>query len=154
MRLRASLSFILLTITIISCGPTENEFRDNFRWISGKWSGTVEGIQIVEHWVWNKHRYEGAGYHLSGEDTIFKESLFLEKYASKTAYSVVFGDNGPYTFGLKHNDGQVFVFQNPEHDFPSEVIYRLDSDSAITITLIGNGDPVKEEQSYQLLRSK
>ena len=145
-------AFVLVIAS--GCGPTENEFRDSFRWISGKWTTTESEIQKVENWMWNKHRFEGIGYHLKDGDTVFREFLFLEQYETQIGYSAVFGDNGPFTFPLSHSDGQVFVFQNEDHDFPSQVIYRLDSDSSITITLIGNGNPSKEEQSYQLVRTK
>lgn len=143
-----------MVLVSTSCGPKENEFRDNFRWLSGKWSGVNDDIQIVEHWMWDKHRFEGTGYHIDDGDTVFKEFLFLEEYNGVAGFTIVFGESGPYTFALKQSDGQVFVFQNQDHDFPSEIIYRLDSDSALTITLIGNGNPIKEEQSYQLLRTK
>jgi hypothetical protein len=151
---RSVLLTILLAAMAFSCGPKENEFRDGFQWISGKWSGTLDDVEVVEHWMWNKHRFEGFGYHVSEGDTVFKEYLFLEEYQGIPGFTAVYGDNGPYTFAMKHSDGQVFVFQNEDHDFPSKIIYQLDSDSALTITLIGNGNPSKEEQSYQLLRTK
>ena len=53
---------------------------------------------------------------------------------------------------LKGKEDGVYEFQNEEHDFPSIIRYRYDSDSSITISLMSKESPNEANLSYQLKR--
>jgi len=146
-----SLSFLVLLLLCISCESEPLELRDDFRWIVGTWYGQNQGDKVVEVWNWKEPRYEGVAYNISNGDTVVVEELFIERFAGNTSYLAVVNSSGPYAFPLESKVDSVFKFVNADHDFPSTIIYRLDSAGYISISLMGQ-EPNTEEISYRLVR--
>jgi len=50
---RITSSIYILSIFLIllaSCSTKNNAFRDQYRWLSGKWEGESKGTIMVENW--------------------------------------------------------------------------------------------------------
>lgn len=145
--------FCLASILLSACNtPKDNDFRDQFRWISGKWKGEYDGRTVIEQWSWEKHRFEGTSIEIEKGDTVLNETLFLEEHAGHSSYIAVLTERDPILFSGSHNiSSNKWVFQNPEHDFPAQLVYQLLGDSALNISVHG---PDGNGFSYQLVRTK
>jgi len=136
----------------LGCSEKDNAFRNQFRWLSGKWEGSNEGTELIEQWIWNKTRFEGQAFEIKGGDTLLVEDLFLDEYNGIPGYAAIVNGDGPFMFAFKGEKDGVYEFQNEEHDFPSIIRYRYDSDSSITISLMSKESPNEANLSYQLKR--
>jgi hypothetical protein len=148
------ISALFLALALWSCERSENNFRNDYRWISGKWQGVEDGVLVMEQWKWNKFRFEGHGYNVIDGDTVMHELLFLEDFGGYVAYSAVVNGKGPYTFGLKSSSDGVYEFSNEDHDFPSIIRYGRDSDNSLTVSLLSQSSPFEGNVSFQLKRTK
>ena len=152
----ASLLSVAVLVLLQGCEVSgDNRFRDQFRWIAGKWKGEYDGRTVIEKWSWKKHRYEGLGIELEREDTVFAERLYLEDHHGKSSYIAVLKDRPPVLFAGTAIKGQrAWEFENKEHDFPSRIIYELADDSTLVISILGPGGNGHNGYSYTLKRSK
>lgn len=141
-------------LAISACSSKNNEFRDQYRWLSGKWTGQRDDIKLFESWKWNKYRFEGYAYELQGDDTLFKEHLFLEDFEGRPSYIVVIKDREPLLFHRVPGKENELIFQNQEHDFPSVIKYSHEADTTLTVSLMTREKPTEAEISYQLKRTK
>lgn len=95
-------------------------------------------IQSVETWeVENDSLLTGNAQTTKGETVIFTESLRIETSLSKTEYIAVL-PNKTAIFRLIDSAEGLLVFEYPENDFPSELIYRK-TDNGLEVTLKGSG---------------
>lgn len=147
-----SLSIFLILLT--SCSTKNNAFRDQYRWLSGKWEGENKGTIMFENWKWEKHRFEGTAAEIVENDTVFSEHLFIEQFENKAAYIVVMKERSLILFHQIEDELGRLVFVNEANDFPSKIIYQQDSENALTISLMAKGRPNQAEVSYQLSRIK
>lgn len=146
---------IMLLITCLAgCSTKDNEFRDQYRWLSGKWKGERDGVVMLESWKWNKHRFEGFACEMNGDDTVFYEHLFLEEFEGRPCYIVVIEDREPVLFHRVPGNTNELVFRNSEHDFPSIIQYKREEDTSISVSLMTRDKPEEAEISYQLRRFK
>ncbi|MEX2598015.1 MAG: hypothetical protein WEC59_13905 [Salibacteraceae bacterium] len=142
------------TILLISCQSSSNQFRDQLRWLGGKWKGKDGETTRIENWHWSKHRFEGNAYSILKSDTLFKEQLFLSDYNKAPVYTVRINNGMPISFAAVKIEKRKCVFQNDEHDFPTTISYTALSDSTIAIKLTGKDSTVSKPISYTLRRQR
>ncbi|MEQ9186390.1 MAG: hypothetical protein RLP15_01565, partial [Cryomorphaceae bacterium] len=83
-------SCISITLVVLmGCSESGNAFRDQFRWLSGKWKGANDGIELIEQWKWNKSRFEGIAFEIKDGDTLLTEHLFLEEFNGIPGYVAI-----------------------------------------------------------------
>ena len=148
------IAFLVILASVLGCKQNTEiqSFRDQFRWLSGKWQGQNGSVILSEQWHWNKTRFEGEGYEVENGDTIFSEKIFLQPLDGMPAYVVSIPFQGLILYtGQKDEKGR-WMFENKEHGFPSRIFYVQESDSAIIISLEARGDSFRGEHSYQLKR--
>ena len=143
---------LMILIVSGSCNRADNSFRDRFRWLSGKWVGTLGDTKVVEQWKWNKHRFEGHAYSILHGDTVDTELLFLQSFGNKAGYTVVVNGEGPFTFYLSKESPLVYEFVNPDHDFPSVIRYSVEGDTALGIDLFPRDNASTPALTYTLQR--
>lgn len=149
-----TLVFFVLVLFAMGCKQKPTEFRDEFRWIAGKWQGKNGSVILMEQWKWNKTRYEGHGYEIEHGDTVFSERLYLQSFDGSYAYIAYLPKFGLTLFNARKEADGYWVFENKDHDFPSQIHYKADEDRSITISLFAKGEPFRGEHSYQLERIK
>jgi hypothetical protein len=153
-------TFILLTISILflaSCKDSNesNDFRNRYRWLTGKWEGSNGKVTMSETWQWKKSRFSGSGFEISGNDTLFSEELFIESFGSSDAYIAAMQSGIVTAFSSSQVDSVTWRFENQDHNFPSVIQYTLEGDTAMTVSLFARGETAfRGEHSYQLKRVK
>jgi hypothetical protein len=95
-------------------------------WMAGHWLSCDNGMQIAENWFG-----AGTGTLLGANLTRGKQTSFeFMRIAANGRGGLSFyamPNGAPVTeFTMTSNESQRAVFENPDHDFPQRVIYRLD----------------------------
>lgn len=153
--MRSPIFLVIVMLAMAACSGRQNRpLREQFRWIAGQWKGQNGKVTLIERWKWNKYRYEGVGFELSGEDTLFREQLYIEDFGGQVGYVVVLPERPTRLFAPVAADSGRWVFENKEHDFPAQIIYATEGDSALTVSLLARDGAFRGEHSYQLRRAK
>lgn len=118
--------------------------------IAGTWRSApdADGVVVEEQWtVPRAGSMLGTGRVTAGERTVFFEFLRVEATADGVAYTAMPRGGAATPFRLASSTGREAVFVNPEHDFPSRIVYRLADDGALVTRVEGteNGRPRAEE---------
>ena len=113
---------------------------------------TAKGY-LGEEWVKVDDQYlQNRGFTVKGVDTIITERVALRNTAEGIFYtSTVENQNNrqPTSFKLTSGKNNIFVFENPQHDFPKRIVYELISaDSLHAYIDDGNAGTKKREDFY------
>jgi hypothetical protein len=107
-------------------------------WMAGSWSGTVDGVQMEEHWM-----RPGGGAMVGMHRDVAKgrmvsfEFFRIEEQNGTLVYLASPGGATPTRFPAIDIGPSRVVFENPAHDFPQRVIYRRDG-AALLARIEGN----------------
>lgn len=105
------------------------------KFMSGCWSlerGSAEkGVTMIEE-TWSRPlagTMIGYGRTMRGEKTLFHEFLRIEQRDSKLIYiAQPAGASKPTEFASTRVSATEVVFENPAHDDPKKISYRVDGD--------------------------
>ncbi|HRG02090.1 MAG TPA: DUF6265 family protein [Bacteroidia bacterium] len=110
-------------------------------WFIGSWQNRSNDGLFKEVWKYmNDSLYKGESYILQNNDTVFYESIDIEKQNNEWCYTVsVKGQNKeePVSFKLTSLSPNQLVFENPTHDFPTKITYLKISDDSIVASISG-----------------
>ena len=111
-----------------------------FNWLEGTWK--QEGKDAHEQWeVVSDSLIRGASFYKNGNDYKRGENIeFLLKDSSFHYAPLVFGQNNnqPVDFKVTSFTPVSFIAENPAHDFPKVISYRLTDNSHMAVYLEGN----------------
>lgn len=129
---------------------------ENLGWLSGQWKSAGEQVQIEEHWTdVAGGTLLGVSRTVRGEKTAFFEYLRIEARGGQIYYIALPGGRAPGTaFRLVKLEGQEAVFENPMHDFPKRIIYRLADDGTLTARIEGDGTEREKPQEFRYKRQE
>lgn len=144
--MKTKYGFLLFAIFLLfSCSQPA---KQQFSWLEGKWVQTNADANFHEEWTRvNDTLLIGKGFVMEGTDTLFSERLALETSGDKTVYRVELITGRIADFTLTENSADKLVFELPENDFPSKIIYTKKSDTELLVLLEGkgNGKEIKDE---------
>lgn len=84
----------------------------------------AEGLKTFESWKKNSEiEYEGFGFTLKKNDTVFKERMFLQQDAGTWNFIVIGEDKQSTIFEVKDIQKRRFVAENPKNEFPKTIAY-------------------------------
>ena len=128
---------------------------DDFNWLLGTWQQDLGEETIYESWQLESDKaFVGKGVTVKGLDTTFVEYLRLENTDSGLFYIAMVSHNPePTLFRLTSTEGK-FVFENPEHDFPTRIIYRQISEDSMLARIEGERDGQPAGVDYPFKRIK
>lgn len=149
------LAFTLILTLFFSCSQPSADIS-KFSWLSGKWEGSFGEMKTFEEWQpLSGNVMEGRGGVTSGTDTMFAEGIKLEVKEGELYYTAkVPGNPGPVDFKFKGYTNDTAIFENPEHDFPSRVLYFKNADGSLYAKIDGKrgGGYSKEEFSFKKVK--
>jgi hypothetical protein len=131
--------FILFLIGWQQSRAQQNEFG----WLVGKWKLTEKNV--FEEWKVSSDRktLEGLSYRIKGSDTIVVEKLLIKFEQSSFFYISDVAENpAPVKFKITQYNTDKFLAENPEHDFPKAIRYKLthkDNQVFIEASIEGDG---------------
>ena len=105
-------------------------------WLLGRWENNSSEGTLSESWKkLNDSTFYGESYFVIEYDTVFAETIQLEERNGKLSYIVTVpnqNEEKPVSFELTKNLQHQLIFENPNHDFPSKIIYnQVGTDSLI-----------------------
>ena len=114
-------------------------------WLAGNWKRTNVKPGRTAHERWEQtgtYEMHGFGVSMKEQDTLFVEKLKLV-IKDNTIYYVadVPGNKQPVYFRLTAITKDGFTCENPDHDFPKKIVYRLEGDK-LKATISGDGKAI------------
>lgn len=106
--------------------------------LTGTWQSTAGDTTIYE--TWGAPRADlllGAGQAVCGDRTVGFEFLRIVQREDGLAYIAQPGGGAPTEFPLVDSGEGLFVFENPAHDHPRRITYRIAAEE-MTVTLEGS----------------
>lgn len=152
MRIITSLSALLLILAFTGCERSPNQFRDQYRWLSGKWVGKDGQSTVIEYWKWDKYRFEGKGFRIEEGDTTTTESLFISNYDGVIGYTALINNERLFSFQKIQSQNDSLIFINNQNDFPKKLTYVLVTNNVLLIQLEGEIGPKPIKVEYKLNR--
>lgn len=109
--------------------PAEAIFNPlaDLAWLAGRWTGEEDGVKMEEYWT------EPGGTVMVGlhrdvfpDGKVFFEFLIIEARENGMVYLAQPMGRPPTEFRLLEKGPAQAVFENPSHDFPQRITYRLE----------------------------
>jgi hypothetical protein len=127
---------------------------DTFKWMVGSWKMETKRGAIMETWISvNDSSLAGESFmvRITGGTTILEKIQLVSRGNEYFYIPVAQGqnDNGPVKFKITSFNESGFVAENPEHDFPKRITYKLvNKDSVHAFIDGGPATPEKKSDFY------
>jgi hypothetical protein len=147
MRLKYLFPFVALFL--FSCRNKQEFDLDK---LQGKWLNDRGSARQFEQWTsLGEDNLQGFGYALKGADTVFAEHMHLYYVNGILTYEVRDPDqnnNEVIAFPLTAQSSNTLSFENALHDFPTRIVYVLQSDSNLVAYVEGEIDGKTKRIDY------
>lgn len=126
----------------IGCTQDKNLNLIQYQWLLGTWEMNSPRGSIFEGWKQvNDSLFQGKSYMLAGKDTIVMENMKLEQRGNTLIFTpFVMGQNSgqPVAFVSSNISNNELIFENPQHDFPQKISYRLINSDSLLAKISGS----------------
>lgn len=135
----------LLAICCFSCEQKSKSYSEleKASWLLDRWENTTPEGTFSEEWkTENDSVLVGESYFINGKDTLFSETIRLEQQENNLFYIVTVpnqNEEKPVEFKLTSSTSDYLVFENPEHDFPKKITYKLVNKDSLYAEISGDG---------------
>jgi len=144
---------LLLILFLIGCLQSQAQQKE-FGWLVGKWK--LKEKNVFEEWKISadKKTLEGLSYRIKEGDTTVMEKLLIKFEQPFFFYISEVAENpAPVRFKITQYNSDKFLAENPGHDFPKGIRYKLirkDNHDFIEAAIEGDGKIIP----YSLTRLK
>jgi hypothetical protein len=138
--MRAILLFVYaISMAAAASADEKKPALDDLAWLTGSWSEKKEGVETEEHWIAPKGGIMlGVNRTTREKGKTSHEFLrIMERPDGGIAYLAQPSGAAITVFPLKELKGKHVVFENPKHDFPQRIIYRLDEQGRLVARIEG-----------------
>jgi len=105
---------------------------ETITWLAGHWRCRDDTGVTEELWLPPAGGMMlGLNRHLPDDGNVGFEFLRIAEDSTGVAYYASPGGAGPTPFRLTAADDAIAVFENPQHDFPKRIEYRLDGEMLV-----------------------
>jgi hypothetical protein len=110
--------------------PGNGASVQSVKWMAGCWASTAAGDDTHEYWfAAGADAMVGVGRTVKGGHLASYEHMVIRTTPAGLAFIATPSGQREATFVARAQAGAEVVFENPAHDFPQRVIYRLEKDS-------------------------
>ncbi len=123
---------------VLSYSPARAQ---EYRQLAGTWK--MEGKEIYEEWNLENGELTGYGYRLQNGERVVTEELRILTNGDRIIYQATVrnqNEGKPVEFVLNESYDDRLQFENPAHDFPRKIIYRIESPERIHVSVLGEND--------------
>ena len=156
-KLLLTLAVALLGVTAHAQAPAAKPTLQDFTWLAGHWRIEQADRLVDEHWMapsgglmMGMARFVQAGKVLEYEFTLLRQEangdivyIASPSKQAETAFKLTSLRNGQA------------VFENPQHDFPTKIVYGLQADGSLLAAIEGpgrDGKPRRVEYPYKRVK--
>lgn len=119
-------------------------------WITGRWTGAMGRATIEESWTDSKG---GAMLAVSrtivGDRLVMFEYLRIVKKADAVYYVAQPAGRPPVEFKLTKSEAGLAIFENPQHDHPKIITYKLEGANTLVATIEGDEKGQHKKQEFR-----
>jgi hypothetical protein len=132
--------------------PTINDLA----WLAGCWEANLNGRELNEQWMKPSAGIMlGMGRTVAGGKVREYEFLQIREDTDGALYYVAKPSGQPEgSFKLKQLQNNEVNFENPEHDFPQRIIYRLQTDGSLFARIEGTSNGKARGFEYPMKRGR
>lgn len=126
-----------------------------FELLTGKWADTSGKNEFYEVWETTDEGMKGIGVVLSEGDTVFIEHLAIIEKDSVWHYSAKIGGQNRGQAILFRNtvaEDSLYIFENPDHDFPQSIAYQYRRSGELQISTRGVEDGEVRTEEFNMRR--
>ena len=124
--------------------------------LEGLWKMNNKRGALCEEWKKVDNNYlQSRGYMIKGKDTIINERVALTKTKNGVFYTSTVEDQNnkePIAFKMTKAENNLFVFENPEHDFPRRIVYEFTGTDSLHAYVDDGTDNAKKRQNFYYKR--
>lgn len=125
-------------------------------WLLGSWENISEDGTATENWEKeNDSTFKAESFVIAEEDTVFYEHVTLQLREDTLDYVVRTKDQNeaPVSFRLVYSDEKTLNFENPQHDFPTKIVYNKVSADSIYAEISGISNGAERKEGFPFKRS-
>lgn len=157
---------LLLILLVISCKKYDKNGREikdfdeleKANWLLGNWEFKNENGTLQEIWTSkNDSTFAGQSYFINKKDTIHNETIDLVEDNGVLKYvATIKGENQnlPTTFNYKETEENELKFENPKHDYPSLILYKLIDSLNLNISISGKQLGKPSSEIFKMVKHK
>ncbi len=157
---------IIIITSIFSCKKYDKNGREikdydeleKANWLLGNWENETENGKLQEIWtVKNDSTFLGQSYFINKKDTIHNETIDLVEDKGILLYiTTIKGENQnlPTTFNFKETEENELQFENPKHDYPSKIFYKLKDTLNLEISISGKQLDKPSSETFKMVKIK
>lgn len=138
--------------------PETNKLMEQTNWLIGEWRNFSPEGNATEVWAKeNDSTLSGKSCFVIGGDTVSSESLSLVQRNNQLYYIPVVRDQNsgqPVEFALTSASDKQLVFENPQHDFPTKIMYTKITEDSLVAEISGMNKGQPASQQYPMARAK
>lgn len=157
-----SVCIILVALWAVACnnniGKENPETVARFIWLNGEWAMKESEATVTEQWkTINDSLMEGSSDVVKGDTVIPFETIRLFRRANEFYYEAkATGQNNeqPVEFKLTSFSDSGFVAENPQHDFPKRITYKLVNKDSIHAVVDGGPQQPDKKSDFFYSRTK
>ena len=136
-------TLLLILLTCFSCQQkTTFSELEKADWFLGRWENkTPEGTFSEEWKIENDSLLLGKSFFIKENDTLFSETVRLVQRENNLFYIVTVPNQNeakPVEFKLTSSTSDYLVFENPAHDFPKKITYKLVTKDSLYAEISGD----------------
>ena len=124
----------------------------------GTWTQQSEQGILEETWKSvNDSTFEGTSYFIKGKDTLHNETIVLQQKGENLIYKATVKDENndeAVSFPLTSTTEKNLVFENPKHDYPQKINYKLAGATTLIAKISGKQAGKVTSETYTLKKMK
>ena len=125
-----SIVFALLTVLVPATAVSAQ--TASLAWMAGCWRQATEGRTVDEMWMTPAAgTMVGVSRTVAGNRTVAFEFLRIHEDGGRLTFTAKPSGQNEASFAVLKIGARDVVFDNPAHDFPQRVMYRLENDTLI-----------------------
>ena len=156
-KLKTILVILFSMTTLFSvCAQSPKTSVSDLAWLSGCWESNRNGREINEQWMKPAGQTMlGMGRTVSKGKTVEYEFVQIREDGDGSIYYVAKpSGQSEASFKLIKYQNREATFENPEHDFPQRVIYRLEPDGSLFARVEGTSNGKARGFDYPMKRGQ
>lgn len=133
----------------------EYNLIEKANWFIGSWENNSKEGHFTETWKkQSDSTFTGKSLIIKSRDTLFEENMVLEQRNDSLFYNVSIKGNDETYFYLTKSSANELVFENPKHDFPTKIAYKLSSKDSIIATIHGKIDGKYKSETFPMKKTE
>lgn len=156
MRLK-NYSFVFFCLIIVGSAVAQEEKPTiaDFAWLAGCWDGSSGSRESLEQWMKpSGQTMLGMSRTVANGKTVAYEFMQIREQDGEIFFIAKPSGQAEASFRLVKYADQEAVFENPQHDFPQRVIYKLEKDGTLAAAIEGASKGKDKRFDFPMRRSR